>query len=420
MFDKYLKKYNKINSLIQGKPDGNLFNIIVIPCLNEPEILKTLQSLNSCQLPNKSVEVIIVINSSELANAEVVGQNKLTYIEITDFAKRENNSKLKFHPIIIDNVPKKKAGAGYARKQGMDEAVFRFNQVSVDGVITSLDADTILENNYLVEIENTFLGTNTNAATIYFEHSLNEQIFGEELINGIKKYELYLRYFRQALIFIGFPFATHTIGSAFASRASIYVNYGGLKATQAGEDFYFVQKVIQAGNYKEIIGTKVTPSPRLSERVIFGTGPAVIDILKSENQEYFVYSIESFIDLKQLVDRVDSFFNTKENQINEIISSLPSSIIEFLGEIDFAETVLKINSNTKTIETFRKAFFNNFNTFTLIRFLNESHKNYYKKQEVEIVADLLLEQSNFETKAENLSELLNVFKDADREKVLLF
>ena len=295
MFEKYLKKYNKTESLVKEEPKKDLFNIIVIPCLNEPEIIKTLQSLKSCTNPGKSVEVIVVINSSELASSGVVEQNKSTFAEIKEFAKQENTSKLKFYPIIISDIPKKKAGAGFARKLGMDEAVFRFAQIGIDGIITSLDADTILDENYLVELEKTFYKTTANAATIYFEHSLNENEFGVELIKGIKKYELYLRYFRQALIYIGFPFATHTIGSAFASRASIYVNYGGLKATQAGEDFYFVQKVIQAGNYKEIVSTKVTPSPRLSERVIFGTGPAVIEILESENQNYFVYSIDSFI-----------------------------------------------------------------------------------------------------------------------------
>ena len=420
MFEKYLKKYNKTESLIQDKPELDLFNIIVIPCLNEPEIIKTLQSLKSCNIAQKSVEVIIVINSSELASAEIIEQNKLTFNEINEYAKNENTPKLKFHPIIVSDIPKKKTGAGYARKLGMDEAVFRFSQINVDGVITSLDADTILETNYLQVIENAFLKTNTNAATIYYEHSLNEKEFGVELINGIKKYELYLRYFRQALIYIGFPFATHTIGSAFASRTSIYVNYGGLKATQAGEDFYFVQKVIQAGNYKEIVDTKVTPSPRLSQRVIFGTGPAVIDILKSENQEYFVYSITSFVDLKQFVDSVDSFFNADEKTLNEIIDTLSAPLKEFLGEINFEKTVLKINSNTKTLETFKKAFFNNFNTFTLIRFLNESHKKYYKKQEVEIVAKSLLEFSETEISANNLDDLLNIFKDADKEKISLF
>ena len=414
MFDKYLSKYNKTQALIQDDTEQDLYNIIVIPCLNEPNIIDTLKSIKYCDLPKKPVEIIVVINSSELAEQTVIEQNNRTYKEIENFAANENTLKIKFHSILIKDVPKKKTGAGFARKLGMDEAVFRFNKIGIDGVITNLDADTIVEKNYLQEIENTFLNTKANAASIYFEHSLDQQKFGEDIILGIKKYELYLRYFKHALKYINFPFATHTIGSAFAVRASIYVQVGGMKATQAGEDFYFIQKAIQTGNYKEIANTRVSPSPRLSQRVIFGTGPAVIDILKEKDFNYYVYSIESFTDLKILISKIDLFFGAdKENTIT-IITSLPKEIKEFLQEISFAKTIHKINSNTKTIETFRKAFFNNFNTFTVIRFLNESHNKTYKKQEVEVVAQQLLNIAKLNSSANNLNELLSTYKLLDR------
>jgi len=415
LYEKYLAKYNKTQSLIQEEPEQDLYNIIVIPCLNEPEILNTLQSLKFCDLPQKSVEIIIVINSSELAETDVLKQNKLTYDEINSFAEKENTQKIKFYPILIDNVSKKKAGAGFARKLGMDEAIFRFNQIGIDGLITNLDADTIVDKNYLIEIENTFLNTNANAASIYFEHSLDEEKFGKDVILGIKKYELYLRYFKQALRYINFPFATHTIGSAFVVKSSIYVSYGGMKATQAGEDFYFIQKVIQAGNYAEIVNTKVIPSPRLSQRVIFGTGPAIIDILKEKDFNYYVYSIESFKDLKLFIDKIDLFFNADNDTVNDLINSLPKPLTSFLQDIKFEDTIVKIKSNTKTLETFKKAFFNNFNTFSLIRFLNETHQQFYKKQEVEIVAKQLLDLTNKKYTNTKLNDLLIIYKQIDLE-----
>jgi len=415
LFAKYLSKYNKTKSYIWENPEQNLFNIIVIPCLNEPDILNTLQSLKSCDLPKKTVEIIIIINSSELADIDIVNQNELTNNKIKAFAEKENTQKIKFYPILIKNVPKKKAGAGFARKFGMDEAIFRFNKIGIDGVITNLDADTIVDKNYLVEIESTFLNTKVNAASIYFEHDLNEEKFGKNIILGIKKYELYLRYFKQALQYINFPFATHTIGSAFAVRSSVYVSYGGIKATQAGEDFYFIQKIIQAGNYAEIVKTKVIPSPRLSQRVIFGTGPAIINILKDANFNYYVYSIESFKDLKLFVNNVETFYNAEQYQINKLITSLPNPLISFLQNIKFEETIIKIKANTKTFETFKKSFFNNFNTFTLIKFLNETHQQFYKKQEIEIVAKHLLNLSGIKYSNTKLDCLLKVFKQIDLE-----
>ena len=49
------------------------------------------------------------------------------------------------------------AKAGTARKAGMDEAVRRYNLLGKpQGIIVSLDADTLVDENYLVEIENYF------------------------------------------------------------------------------------------------------------------------------------------------------------------------------------------------------------------------------------------------------------------------
>ena len=64
---------------------------------------------------------------------------------------------------------------------------------------------------------------------------------------AIMKYELYLRYYRLALEYTGHPHAYHCIGSAFAVRTLDYVAQGGMNKRQAGEDFYFLQKLIATG-----------------------------------------------------------------------------------------------------------------------------------------------------------------------------
>lgn len=89
------------------------------------------------------------------------------------------------------------------------------------------------------------------------------------------KYELYLRYYRLALEYTGHPHAYHCIGSAFAVRTLDYVAQGGMNKRQAGEDFYFLQKLIATGRYATLQSTQVYPSPRFSGRTPFGTGQAV-------------------------------------------------------------------------------------------------------------------------------------------------
>ena len=67
------------------------------------------------------------------------------------------------------------------------------------------------------------------------------------------------------------PYSFHTIGSAFALTASAYTRQGGMNRRKAGEDFYFINKLIKGEIFGEINDTKVIPSPRISDRVPFGT-----------------------------------------------------------------------------------------------------------------------------------------------------
>ena len=82
------------------------------------------------------------------------------------------------------------------------------------------------------------------AASIYYEHPVAGLAFSENLYEGIANYELHLRYYVWALRSIKFPYAFQTVGSSMLCRASSYVRYGGMNRRKAGEDFYFLQKII--------------------------------------------------------------------------------------------------------------------------------------------------------------------------------
>ena len=58
------KQLNEFFVLHVAQTDLNI--IVVIPCFNEPDIIPTLNALNNCQKPKTAVEVIIVVNSSEI------------------------------------------------------------------------------------------------------------------------------------------------------------------------------------------------------------------------------------------------------------------------------------------------------------------------------------------------------------------
>ncbi|QIA07602.1 glycosyltransferase [Draconibacterium halophilum] len=270
--DRYLEK-NQHKILIDELPEAATGIIVVIPCLRETELTNTLNSLNECDLPKCRVEVILLINQSEVANADTIRLNTQTKAEADKWIAENPKSGIRFYTVGPVNLKKKWAGAGLARKKGMDEAISRFNTNDrKDGILVSLDADTLLAKNYLVELEKHFNEHPKQVgATLAFEHQ--KQQLGEKHREGIDLYELYLDYYKRALHFSGYPHSLFTIGSAFAVTAEAYVKRGGMNRRQAGEDFYFLQNLVQMGKVGEITSTKVYPSARLSNRVPFGTGP---------------------------------------------------------------------------------------------------------------------------------------------------
>ena len=152
----YLLKNNRV-PLIESEPNPQCNIRIVIPCYNEPELLQTLESLKKCSLPHTMVEVIILINHAEDAPVEIKKFNTETKKEADRWIKDNNRFKLQFFAVGPVELRKKWAGVGLARKTGLDEAVLRFNDFNNSmGIIVSLDSDSLVKQNYLVEIETHF------------------------------------------------------------------------------------------------------------------------------------------------------------------------------------------------------------------------------------------------------------------------
>ncbi|MEA3317736.1 MAG: glycosyltransferase family 2 protein, partial [Bacteroidota bacterium] len=305
--DSYLKKYPFSQKIFKEQANKNLGIVIVIPAYNENQLLDTLFSVWNCKRAVNITEVIIVINSAENEIEEIKEQNRKIYNEAKAWISKHQDPLLRFFITNFDKLPKKHAGAGLARKIGMDEAIRRFNSLNNKlGIIVSLDADTLVKENYLIEIERAFSNKKINVGILNFEHAINGNNFSEDIYSASLKYELYLRYYKHALKYSGFPYYYQTIGSCFAVRAEAYTKQGGMNRRQAGEDFYFLQKVFQLGGICEIKSTCVYPSSRPSDRVPFGTGPMINEISKS-NSNFNVYNFSAFDDLKFFFSYIDKF-----------------------------------------------------------------------------------------------------------------
>lgn len=381
--ERYIKNNVVYPPFIQESIFPEVYLIVVIPCLNEPEIVRTLDALWACSPPQSACEVIVTVNDSDAALAEIKAFNQRTFQELNEWKAENDNSKMTLHPIYASDIPDRFAGAGMARKIGMDEAVRRFDKLNrPDGVIIGLDSDCLVSENYLTRIETCFFGDKSCfGATINFRHRF-EEMQDEWQKLGIQLYEDYLHYYKKSLDFAGFPNSIYTIGSAFAVRADAYVKQGGMNRRKAGEDFYFLHKLTKLGKIKEISDAFVFPSCRVSDRVPFGTGASMTKWMNGTEDLTLTYNFDAFAALKKFFDRVGEFFRASPEEYQNLIVALPEAIQVYLEIINFAGKLKEINQNSSSPESFRKRFFQYFDAFIILRFLNFSHQSHFRKQKL--------------------------------------
>ncbi len=414
--DFYFEKYQAEQGFITDNPDTNLEIIITIPCFKEENILKALDGLYLCEPTKNAVEILVFVNFPEGREDLYQEKHYRLFDSIQDWTLRHTLNNLKFF-VFVSKLPAKTAGVGHARKVAMDEALRRFNQINnPDGIIVGFDSDCTCDANYLVEIENHFLkNPKTTGCSIYFEHPVSGNEHPQIIYDAIIQYELYLRYYIEAARWAGFPFAFHTLGSSFAVRAGIYSRQGGMNKRKAGEDFYFLHKIIPLGNYFEINNTRVIPSPRESDRVPFGTGASIEKIIRSNSPVYFTYNPEAFECLKDFFNESVNFFKQPIDVINNFIGNNQPAIIEFLERNNFEKNIVEINSNCSNISAFLKRFYSWFNGLMVLQFLNQSHNNPFKRIPVSEAASIILQRRGIETANSGPLDLLDTYRKLQKE-----
>lgn len=370
--------------------------VVVIPCYNEPQLAPTLNALHACTKPNCAVEVIVVVNSSESAHQKVREQNAKTRAFFRAFAEENNTDRLSFLMIDAPNLPQKHAGVGLARKIGMDEAVHRFEHLNKDGIIVCFDADATCLPNYLTAIAHHFeKHKKTPGCSIHFEHPIHGQDYPLSIYTGITNYELHLRYYNCALKFANLPYAYHTVGSSMAVRSSAYQKQGGMNKRKAGEDFYFIHKIIALGNFTELKNTAVIPSPRISDRVPFGTGKAIGDWIAEGASTYQTYAFDSFILIKKITKIIPEL-RTKEfiEFKHEFLAQEWELLTQFLHSNKFDKSLKEIRANAKTAAAFDKRFYVWLDAFRILKLVHFLRDNGFKNKSLLSQCNRLLVATN--------------------------
>ncbi|PWD99946.1 glycosyltransferase [Marinilabilia rubra] len=417
LLDNYLTKHYPEFS-VDSEIDSELGLIVVIPAYLENElILTTLNSLISCKPPSAKVEVIVVLNTCEKDSKSTEENQNACADAIQSFIHEHPLPNwLSVNILKAYNLRKKHFGAGLARKIGLDEAVRQFRKIErPDGILACLDADSPVAPNYLQALENWFSDQRNQGGTVYFEHPLEGSEYSPVIYEAITLYELHLRYYVEALKQTGFPYAFHTIGSCMVFRTLKYVQAGGMPKKQAGEDFYFLQKLIPLGNFGNLTETTVYPSPRPSDRVIFGTGASIKHHLDGTKEQGITYNPAAFDDLKHFFSKAPELAELDIPDFENWTYDLTGPLRSFLLNSGFEKEIEIIRKNSNSKKTFLKRFFGSFNAFKVVKYLNYAHEHFYAKSELFEAALLILERSmNTGSDAFDEKELLLEYREMER------
>ena len=363
--EKYLSKLPA--PLIDTEPNSDLGIVVTIPAFNEAETIKSLKALLDCDLPRCSVEILVNVNFSAQASYPEKVFNRSAFKILDQYAKLNSNHRIKIHILYFPDQNPKVAGVGWARKQIMDEAFRRLLvNGNENGIITGFDADSNCQKNYFVAIEEFFQNNaKATACSIHFEHPISGTKYPNSIYKAIVLYELHLRYFINAQKQMGLPFAYQTVGSSFAVRAESYAQVNGMSPKKAGEDFYFLQKVIALGHFKALNTTCVYPSPRISNRVGFGTGPSVGEI--SESGIKLTYNYQSFLEINRLYNALEKLYYQKI-KLEDIGLAQPFDAYLIKQKAEIA--IQNLRKNNKSFDKFKAGFMQWFGAFQLLKVLN--------------------------------------------------
>lgn len=285
--------------------------------MNEPETLSQTFSCFANQSCSRFKVFICVNQPDEWWDDPVRKEVCMENLKTLRWLKQQNE----FPITLIDRSTRgngwkgKQHGVGWARKTIMDAISEDAND---EDIILSLDADTTFGELYLESVLKNF-NNHPEAISLsipYYHFPVSD----EGIYRAILRYEIYLRHYLLNLLRIGSPYAFTALGSALACTVQAYRRIGGLTPKLSGEDFYFLQQLKKNGKLLIWNDLKVYPAARLSDRVYFGTGPALIRGTMGNWSSYPIYSCESFDLIKATTDLFLSFYQkTPDTPVNQFL-----------------------------------------------------------------------------------------------------
>jgi hypothetical protein len=371
---------------LQGNDRSDYQAAVVIPALAEGESLpKTLASLARNPVDFLAwTLVVIVANNRVNAEPALRADNQQTL----DWLRSKPFSHMNLAWVDASSAGLELPageGVGLARKLGFDLALAHLDWAS-EPLLISLDADTLVDGEYLPAIFRHFQTSQCAGATLPFRHQPGES---PEQEGAIRRYELYLRSYLFGLQRAGSPYAFPTIGSAFACSARGYIAAGGMNRRQAAEDFYFLQQLAKVSGVEQLAGTLVRPSPRFSGRVPFGTGRTVQAQLDGDLSGLKFCPAPAFKVLHDWLALVGQSWEQPAVAVLRQAGELSCELGDFLLQLNFAAQWPKLQRNHPRRAQFLAAFHRWFDGLRTRQMLARWTGPGSLAEELELVSELL-------------------------------
>ena len=179
-------------------------------------------------------------------------------------------------------------------------------------------------------------------------------------------YEKSLFYYQAQLSQANSPYAFPTLGSAMTISMKHYGQVRGFPKRSGGEDFYLLNKLSKIGKVKGVANAEVQIQARVSERVPFGTGPAVKTIMEkiAGNETITYYSPTLFLALKKVLQSISIFWHDSAWP-NHFDRHIHQALLD-AGLPDFID---KRRQQDKTLKQFEKSFHDWFDAFQTLKFI---------------------------------------------------
>ena len=348
--EKYLGTYALLPG---GCPDfdGEWKHILVVPCYDEsPAFIEGFCRTHGAT----SILLLLVINRPEsspstvnqrLRNGLARWPHEPLQPGYTLHKASESLSILSVDLERLEGETPRHQGVGRARRVGCDLALTLIYRGTIASPwIYSGDADA----RWPASLFHQRWPDEASAISLPFTHHLAEN---DPTSTATLLYELKLHHYVLHLSALGSPYAFHALGSSFAARAVKYAAVRGTPLRSAGEDFYLLNKLAKVGIIHRAIGPGVTITPRRSARVPFGTGPAVRQLLETEDmfRAPLFYDARCFSTLSTVLELFSHWVNHPSSNAEaelrrELGSDIALSVLPLLQQWRYQKAITHIHN----------------------------------------------------------------------------